>query len=496
MERLSGLDSAFLAFESPSMHLHMAVVALVDPATASAPVDAGALGATVVRRLLAQPAFRRRVVEAPFRLDHPVWVEDPDLDPGAHVHHRLLPPPGGLDQLAAVAAEVVSRPLDRSRPLWEVHVVDGLGDGRVALVAKVHHAVADGASAIALLAHLFDEAVPLPGARAVDGGRAGGGAAPPAEPPGGTVPSDAEMLGHVLVAQARRATELPGLVGRTLAAAARLAVRHRDAGDEAGAVPLHAPRTPWTAAVTPRRSVAFARVSLGDVRRVGAAWDATVNDVVLALVAAVLRQYLLARAALPEEPLVAMCPVSTRGGGGTGGGANQVSAMFVRLRTDLADPVERLRATARSAHAARQDHDAVGGDLVATWAGQVLPGPVALAARLYARVGAAAWHPPLHDVVVSDVRGPDAPLHLDGARLVAAYPLGPVMDGAGLNVTALSSPGHVHLGFVADAHLVPDPWQMADAVAGAMGDLRDAVDDLAAPGAGGGPRRAVDPGAG
>src|SRR5690606_26368733 len=156
MERLSGLDSAFLSMETPSMHFHVAIAAVVDPSTMPAPYSFDQLRDFIARRLIAHAAFRRRVVEVPFKLNHPIWVEDPALDLDYHVRRHALPAPGGPRQLADLVAAIVGVPLDRSRPLWEVHVVEGLHDGNVALLGKIHHAAVDGVSGAELFVHLFD----------------------------------------------------------------------------------------------------------------------------------------------------------------------------------------------------------------------------------------------------------------------------------------------------------------------------------------------------
>jgi diacylglycerol O-acyltransferase / wax synthase len=460
MERLSGLDSAFLSFETPAMHLHVAIAAVIDPSTMPEPYSFDQLKAFVSERLLADAAFRRRVVEVPFRLNHPIWVEDPHLDLDYHVRRHVLPTPGGPRELTDLVGSIVGVPLDRSRPLWEIHVIEGLHDGNVALLGKIHHAAVDGVSGAELFVHLFD-LTPIPEPRPAAG-----------EPPAPErIPSDAELVGHAMLSQARRTLSLPGLVGRTMRTAGHLVSRHRDPEAVVGAVPLRAPRTPWSAAITPHRTVAFARVRLSDVRRVKDAFGVKVNDVVLALTSAAVRRYLTGHGALPAEPLVGMCPVSVRAEDEWGRPDNRVSAMFVHLRTDVDDPAARLRAIARTTRGAKEDHNAVGARLLQNWAEHAAPATFALATRLYSRLDIADRHPPIYNLIVSNVPGPDFPLYLDGAELVATYPMGPVMEGAGLNVTVLSYRDNVDFGFLAAAELVPDVWDLADHIEEAMAEL-------------------------
>jgi diacylglycerol O-acyltransferase / wax synthase len=484
MERLSGLDSAFLSCETPSMHLHVAIAAVIDPSTMSTPYSFDDLKAFMAHRLMRQPTFRRRVVEVPFGLNHPLWVEDPHLDLDYHIRRHVLPPPGGPLELTDLTGAIVGVPLDRARPLWEIHVVEGLHDGNVALIGKIHHAAVDGVSGAELFVHLFDLTPHPPDETgAATSSATSSASAEPAPSPGPAerIPNDIEMVGHALMSQARRVLSLPGLVGRTVRTATHLVSRHRDPEAVVGAVPLRAPRTPWSAAITPHRSVAFARVRLSDVKRVRAAFGVKVNDVVLTLVSGALRQFLRDRSTLPREPLVAMCPVSVRTEDEHGRPDNKVSGMFVHLRTDIADPARRLRAIAKATKGAKADHNAVGAKFIQNWAEQAAPSTFVLATRLYSRLNLADRHPPIYNLVVSNVPGPDFPLYLDGAKLVATYPMGPIMEGAGLNVTVLSYLDNVDFGFLAGAELVPDVWDMADAIQGIMAALLAAADEVDPP---------------
>jgi diacylglycerol O-acyltransferase / wax synthase len=468
MERLSGLDSAFLSMETPTMHLHVAIAAVIDPTTMAVPYSFDELKVFVARRLMSDAAFRRRIVEVPFGLNHPIWVEDPHLDLDYHVRRHVLPSPGGPRELTDLTGAIVSVPLDRSRPLWEIHVVEGLHDGNVALIGKIHHAAVDGVSGAELFVHLFDL---TPDG---DGGAGETSAGAPVTPE--RIPSDIELVSHALLSQARRVVSLPALLGRTARSASHLVSRHRDPETVVGAVPLRAPRTPWSGAITPHRSVAFARVRLSDIKRIRAAFGVKVNDVVLALVSGATRRYLADHDALPSEPLVAMCPVSVRAEDEKGRPDNRVSAMFVYLRTDVDDVPERLRAIAQTTRGAKEDHNAIGAKFLQNWAEHAAPSTFALATRVYSRLNIADRHPPIYNVVVSNVPGPDFPLYLDGARLVATYPMGPVMEGAGLNVTVLSYLDNVDFGFLAAAELVPDVWDLADHIDDAMAELVAAAD--------------------
>jgi WS/DGAT/MGAT family acyltransferase len=242
---------------------------------------------------------------------------------------------------------------------------------------------------------------------------------------------------------------------------------------QVGAVPLTAPRVPWNGSLTARRDVGFARVSLADVKTIKTAFDTTVNDVVLALCSGTLRRYLDAHNDLPPESLLAVCPISVRGDetDGDDAGSNKVSAMFTSLATDIDDPVERLRAIHDVTKGAKEEHRAVGADMLQNWAEFAMPNTFNLASRLYASSGAASSHRPVHNVIISNVPGPPFSLYYAGAELIAAYPMGPVMEGAGLNVTVMSYRGSVDFGFMVCRDLVPDVWTMADSVEPALEEL-------------------------
>ncbi len=191
MERLSGLDASFLYLETPSMHMHVAITAILDPTTMPGGYHIDRIKEGIASRLHLVPPFRRRVVEVPFRLHHPLWVEDPNFDVDYHIRRIAVPRPGGHHELAEIAAQIASTPLDRRRPLWELHVVEGLADGDFAMVFKVHHCAVDGVSGAELLVSLFDFE---PGGKVVE--------PPPARQPE-VVPNDLDLVTHALTSRAR-----------------------------------------------------------------------------------------------------------------------------------------------------------------------------------------------------------------------------------------------------------------------------------------------------
>lgn len=459
MERLSGLDASFLYFETPSMHMHVAMTAIFDPSTMPGGYDFATIKDFIASRLHLVPPFRRRVVSVPFQLNHPVWVEDPDFDLDYHIRRVGAPAPGGHHELAELAGQIASTPLDRSRPLWELYVVEGLVDGNIGVITKMHHCAVDGVSGAELMVNLFDA---TPEGRDLE---------PPEPRTPEPIPSDIEMVGHAVASRLLRQAGLVPLIGTTLRTVGTLVSRHRDPDAIVGAVPLTAPHTPWNAAITPHRRLAFTRVSLSDVKAVKNAVGCTVNDVVLALMGGTLRRYLADHGGIPAEPLVAVCPVSVRGDDERGQMNNKVSAMFTSLATDVDDPLERLRRISLVTRGAKEDHNAIGAHLLQDWAEHAAPTTFALAARLYSSLNLGDRHRPIHNVVISNVPGPPFPLYYAGAKLEYTLPMGPVMEGAGLNITVLSYMDHVDVGFMACRELVPDVWDMADHVQEAMGEL-------------------------
>lgn len=459
MERLSGLDAAFLYLETEDAHMHVAMVGIYDVSTMPSGYSFERLRQHIQDRLHVVPPFRRRLVEVPFQFHHPVWVEDPSFDIDHHVRRISCPAPGGRRELARVAAEIASVPLDRSRPLWEAWVIEGLKHDRVGFVVKVHHAAIDGASGAEIMTALYDlepdpppvEKVPVPVER---------------------VPNELELLSYAAVSKLRRAYEVVPLVGRTIGSAATLVRRILDPEEEHGGAPLTAPRTPFNHSIGPRRTVSFARIPLDEARAVKDALGVKVNDVILEVCAGTLRRYLSSIDALPSQPLIAVCPVSVRIESERGIQGNKVSAMFAKLPTQLEDPAARLEAIRRSTEGAKEDHNAIGARTLTDWAEWAAPRTFGLAARLYSSMNLADQHRPIHNLVISNVPGPPFPLYLAGAELVAAYPMGPIMDGAGLNITVLSYRNHIDIGFLADADLVPDIWSVAEAVGPAFEELK------------------------
>ena len=464
VEQLSGLDASFLYLETPSLHMHVSMAAVLDPATVPGGYSYEKLRDLVGARLALAPVFRRRLVEVPFRLGHPYWVNDESFDLDYHMHRAVLPAPGGLEELGRFVGDVCSRQLDRSKPLWEMHVVEGLAGGKVAMVSKIHHSTIDGVSGAELLAQLFDlEPDPprpeLPATRDV----------------ADTMPSDLYLVARSLATRVTAPIDVTRLAWRT--GRSILNVRHlrRTRPESKGALPLTTPRTSLNAAITPHRSVVFCSTSLDEVKELKRAVSTTVNDIILAVCTGALRNYLKERDELPEDPLVATVPVSVHPSTRHRRGANKVSAMFVSLPCGIDDPRERVETIRSATKGAKRQHNALGADVLLNWAEHATPNVFSAAARTYTRLRLAEHHRPIHSLIISNVPGPDFPLYMAGAEIVAAFPLGPVMDGAGLNITVMSYRGVLNWGLVACTESVPGLASLAAAIPVALEELRSAV---------------------
>ncbi len=460
---MSGLDATFLYTETGGMHMHVVGVMVFDPSTSTEPYSFDRIKELVASRLAGMPHFRQKLAMVPLRLHHPVWVDDEEFDLDFHIRRVACPSPGTLDELAGVAADIASRRLDRDHPLWQMYVVEGLEDGLIGVVMKVHHSATDGVSGASLLAQLFElEPDPAPRELAAVG-----------EP--ARRPSDLALIGYAVSEWARHPMRIAKVVPSTLMGATNL-IRTRRARTGRGgmALPLTAPRTPFNGNITPHRTVAFVNVPLADLKAIKNAFGTTLNDVVLTVSASALRDYLAKHGELPESSLQASVPVSTHGEGGTKKGVNQISTMFVTLATDIEDPVERLLAIHEMTNGAKEDHKAVGAHLLQEWAEFAAPLTFGLAARLIANPAVAERLTP-SNLVISNVPGPSFPLYFAGAELKAMYPLGPLTAGMGLNLTVMSLRDSVGFGFIGCRELLPDVQDLAACVPAAVAELLDAA---------------------
>jgi diacylglycerol O-acyltransferase / wax synthase len=479
VRQLTGLDAAFLAMETRTVFGHVGSVSVVDPSTAPEPLTLERFTRVVESRLPLVPLLRRRLVEVPLGLDQPYWIEDPDFDIEFHARELALPAPGSNRQLAEQAARLHARPLDRSRPLWELYLIFGLAGGRAAIYSKVHHAAIDGVSGNDILAALLDlspEGRPLPEPQPRRTERQ---------------PSAAELLARSAVSLGRhplRAARLSvGLVRSAPALVAnpawpRLPLVDRLLGRDGDAVlsrpGLRAPPTPFNRSITQHRRWGFASLPLPEIKRVKNVLGVTVNDVVVALCAGALRRWLIDHDALPDGPLIAAVPVSVRTSEQEGTHGNRVSMMLTVLPTHLPGARDRLRAVHEGMRAAKEQHGALPAGLLADVTQFAMPALAGQAARMAARLRLVERASPFN-LIISNVPGPNVPLYYAGAELLAYYPLSAIVDGQGLNITAMSYRDTLFVGVIACRELVPDVDALTAYLAEELQVLADAVNPRA-----------------
>jgi diacylglycerol O-acyltransferase / wax synthase len=463
VRQLTSLDSQFLALETPRQYGHVAGLAILDPSTA----PGGTLVLEDLQILLSErlpllPPLRWRLVEVPLGLDYSYWIDDPDFDLEYHVRELALPAPGSDEQLAEQTARIASRPLDRSRPLWELYLIHGLQGAKVAVLTKIHHSVIDGMSGAEIMGLLLDTS---PEGRDVPAG----------VPPGGEpCPGDLEMLARGLMGLPRyplRAlrslpSAIPNLDETPLATlpgagtVSRLAGRLQDTvrrdGHRLERTALRAPKTSFNGRVSPHRRFAFGKLALDDFKTAKNKYGCTVNDVVVSTCAGAVRRWLVEHEELPDEPLVAQIPVSVRTTEQVGTYGNRIMLMAAPLFTDVADPVDRLLRTHEALREMKERHRALPAELLQDTNHFIPPAVFSRAARLTFSLATSGAGRPTWNLVISNVPGPQFPLYLAGAKLEANYPVSVITDGMGLNITVMSYMGDMDFGIVSDRDQMPD----------------------------------------
>lgn len=463
MEQLGALDARFLYQETPAIHMHTLKVAIVDPSNVPGGYSFEMFRRVIAERIHLLPPFRRRIVELPFGMHHPVWIEDPDFDLDHHVTHRRVAAPGGVRELGEVVSEIASAPLDRHRPMWEITLVDGLASGEIAFVAKIHHAVADGVAAAALLQNVL-EADPAPHKQPSP-------AAPWHPEP---VPGRRELVALALRGWLRALLDLPRLFRQTIIGMLKRG-RTRRAASVTSPGPFEGPRTRFNTTATARRIFAMNTVPLADVSTVKRAFGVTLNDVFLAVCGGALRRYLAEHDELPDRSLVAAVPIGTAGGEPGRLTGNRVVNISTRLRTDLENPVARLYSIHEVTSLARDLKESLGQDVLADWTSLTPPRLFAFTIRSWERTRLSNRVRPPMNLIVSNVPGPSEALHVGGARLKRIYSVGPILDGIGLNITAWSYVDSLDIALLACPDRVPDLWRLAELLAPALDELVQAA---------------------
>ncbi len=464
------MDASFLYFETPSMHMHVLGTLVLDPSGIPGGWNRDRVHKLLRERLDLLPPFRRRVLQPTLKLHHPVWVDVEDVDLHDHITTVTCAAPGSEEQLEELIGNFAARKLDRDRPLFHLLVVEGLAEGRVAVVVKVHHCAVDGVGAARILANLFDLDPAGRTPEQLDQARAMVAATASAPEPG--IPA---LVLHTAVGLALRPLGAARLVPAVARSAVSLVRSRRASGSgSSGAIPFTAPRAPFNGTISAERVVSLVDVPLEDLKAVKKATGATFNDVVIAVCGGAFRRYLEARGELPDSSLIAVVPVSVRSDDDSTA-ANRTSAMFTSLGTDIADPLERLAFVRGANDVGKADQKALGDEFIVQAAELASPNVSALVARLYSTTRLADLHPVVHNVVISNVAGPPIQIYFAGAKVERVFPLGPVLDGPGLNITVVSYRDRVGFGLIACKRQMPDVADLAAQISPTLDQLLTAA---------------------
>ncbi len=461
---LSGLDSAFLSLETPETPMHVGSLHLYAvPARGRAGFFERAKK-HIAGRLHLAPLFTRRLASLPLDVASPVWVEDREVDLDHHIRRIKLAKPGSMAVLEATVAKLHGELLDRSRPLWMFTVIEGLASGETAWYSKIHHATLDGAAGVQLATALLDDSakprkVPKPEKRPLE-----------------KSPGVAALLGAAITKSAgeyaklaRALPEVARVVSSGIDALAGLGAPKGKSGKNGWPI---GPATAFNGPIGGQRAFATASIPFAEVKRIAKRHDAKVNDVVLALVSGALRRYLAAHQALPRKPLVAAMPVSLRAEGDSVY-STRATMVLANLATHLADPRERLEAIRASAGNAKAITVTARSIIPMDFPSIGAPWVLAAIARAYGYAQGVRSFPPLANVIVSNVVGPQAPLYLAGARMLTWWPASIVEHGLGVNITVQSYAGSLDFGFLAAKDAMPDVRKLADALYDAHHELKN-----------------------
>ncbi len=460
---MAALDAKFLYSETPTTHMHTIKVAVSDVSADPSGFSYDNLTEILRQLLVRLPVFRRRIVSVPCGLDHPVWVEDPEFELRRHLSRMVLADPGSDHQLAGVVAAFASRPLLRDRPLWELLVVEGLTRERVAIVVKIHHAVADGTAAVALLRNAVQGITGPVSVEPIDD---------PWHPE--PLPTRRQMLLMAAHDHVSRWKGLPHLV-RLSITQTRASEHRRRTFATRPPIPLHhIPKTSFNTSITPERTFAMTTLPFGDLKAIRKAAGTTLNDVYLAVCGGALRRYLSDRGELPDRPLVASVPVSTDPDTARLSG-NRVDNLYVSIGTDIADPLLRLEQIHDGMAASKEVRGLLGHEGLAQRADIVPPQIYHSIVRIWGRSHIAdRVNPPLN-VVLSNVVGPRETISFGSTKLEALYSVGPILEGIGLNITAWSYGDALGISVLGCPKSVPDPWPIIDALRESLDQLRTAI---------------------
>ena len=455
-DRLTGLDASFLALEDAGAHMHVGSCMLFE---GEAP-DYDDFVAQLETRLHLVPRYRQKLAFPPLTQARPVWVDDPHFNPGYHVRHTALPEPASLEQLRNLTGRVLAQRLDRTKPLWEIWLVQRVEGGRFAMISKTHHCLVDGVSGVDIATVLFDlERDP----------------APPPEPPPAWFPRPAptsatliaDALAELVSAPLDAARATAGALSHPERAAGQIGKAVTGLGAVVAAGLQAAPTSAYNVPIGPHRRFAWVDGDLAQFKAIKTALGGTVNDIVLSVVAGALRKHMLANGhEVDGIELKAMVPMSVRADAERGALGNRVTAMYAPLPVHAADPVERFQIVHEAMKGLKESGQAVGAEMITQLAGFAPPTVLSQASRLQSSQR-------MFNVVVTNVPGPQFPLFMLGRRLLRIYPQVPLVTNTALGIAIMSYDGTINFGLLSDYDALPDLDDLTAA-------LRDAIAELAA----------------
>jgi WS/DGAT/MGAT family acyltransferase len=453
VKRLSGWDAVLLYSETPNVHMHTIKAAVIELDPDSRRLDLESFRRVIGARLNKLEPFCYQLVDIPWKFHHPMWREHCVVDLAYHIRPWRLPAPGGRRELDEAIGRIASTPLDRDRPLWEMYFIEGLANNRVAVVGKIHHALADGVASANLLARGMD-LLPTP-----EGG----------PPPNDPAPTKRQLMASAFADHLRQFGKLPGTFRYTAQGIGRVRRSSRKLSPELSR-PFEPPATFMNHMITPERRFATVTLALADVKETGKRLGATINDMVLAMSTGALRTLLL-RYDGKAEPLLASVPVSFDFSPERISG-NRFSGMLVALPTDADDPLERVRYSHENAISAKEGHQLMGPELVSRWAAYLPPaGTEAFFRWASSRDG----QNKVLNLNISNVPGPRERGRVGGALVTEIYSVGPLTAGSGLNITVWSYVDQINISVLADGATVKDPHEVTEAMISDFIEIRRAA---------------------
>ena len=465
VKRLNGVDALMLYTDTPEIHMHTLKIGVLDVSNVEGGFSFDLFRAVAFPRLQAMAPLRYQLVDIPLKLHHPMWVVNDEIDFDYHVRQARVPAPGGRRELDQLIGEIAGTPLDRSRPLWEMYVAEGLADNRIAIIHKVHHVLADGVASANQMAKAMESQQPTEVVGMLE------------------EPDMARTRAALLKAAGRDHVglirKLPRLVSETATGVTRVRRRSKERGEHPDLARNFAPPPCFiNHVVTPGRRFATAPLSLADVKETGKHLGVTINDMVLAMSAGALRRLLLRYDGKADAPLIAGVPVSTDPSPGRLAG-NEFTYITPSLPVHIDDPLERVRLTSMATTIAKENSKLLGPTLLPAWLSYL---PPSLAPPVFRRQARRVESGGVMNLTISNVQGPRERGLIEGAVVSEIYSVGPIVAGSGMNITVWSYVDQLAISVLTDDRTLDDPHEVTDAMlaefteirraAGITGDLR------------------------